>query len=325
MFDGVALSKYLGVVGMLIGAGLGLPIPEEIPIVTAGAFVGHDAYDLTAPDLYAAVGGGPMVLHAPAPGGTRWWIMLPLCIVAVVFSDSLLYFAGRWFGPWILARKWVQKKILTPEKRAKIEANFEKRGVMILLAARFTPGIRTPVFLMAGVLRMPVLRFVLADGLYAIPGVNLLFWLAYWFTDQFVEAVKAVERHKPMAVVAVLAAVGGVILYKVLVGRTASTGDPDEIPAPLKRVGAVTYAVEQTIERTVEKTGEAAAFVFDKMTHPFGHQGKDLTPRPPLQSGEGEMGPPSVSEGVASEASRGRSEREPPPLPESGRGQHAGG
>lgn len=272
MFDGVSLSKYIGVVAALIGAGMGLPIPEEIPIVTAGAIVGHDSQSM----IDARVEAKPV-----PPGMTHWWIMLPVLIVAVVVSDSILYFAGRWFGPWLLSRKWVQKKILTPEKRTKIEANFEKRGVMILMGARFTPGIRTPVFIMAGVLRMPAYRFLLADALYAIPGVNLLFWLSYWFTDQFVEAIKAVERHKPLVIVAVLAAIGGALLYKLLVGRKVSTGDPDEIPSLVKPVGAVTHAVERTLEKTVERTGSAAAFMFDKVTHPFGH-----TAPPPIPPGD---------------------------------------
>ena len=41
------------------------------------------------------------------------------------------------------------------------------------------PGIRTPVFLSAGIVRLPFRKFLLADVLYAIPGVNLIFWLAY--------------------------------------------------------------------------------------------------------------------------------------------------
>jgi len=46
------------------------------------------------------------------------------------------------------------------------------------------PGIRTPIFIIAGMLRVPLGRFLIADGLYAIPGVNILFWLAYLLTDQ---------------------------------------------------------------------------------------------------------------------------------------------
>jgi membrane protein DedA with SNARE-associated domain len=268
MLDGAALIKYAGIVSALIGAGMGLPMPEEIPIVTAGAFVGHDSQAM----IDARNAGLPV-----PPGMTHWWIMLPVIIVAVVLSDSILFFAGRWFGPWLLSRNWVQKRLLSPEKRAKIEANFEKRGVMILLGARFTPGIRTPIFMMAGLLRMPIHRFLMADALYAIPGVNLLFWLAYWFTDQFVQAITAAERHKPLVMMAILAAVGGVLLYKMLIGRKVSTGDPDDIHSLVKPVGAVTYAVEQGIEKTMERTGSAAAFMFDKMTHPFGHAEKSGT------------------------------------------------
>ena len=51
-----------------------------------------------------------------------------------------------------------------PEKRAEIEKNFHDRGIMVLLGARLLPGIRTPIFIMAGVLRVPFGRFLLADA-----------------------------------------------------------------------------------------------------------------------------------------------------------------
>ncbi len=287
MFDGIAISKYGGVFAALILAGFGFPMPEEIPIVTGGAMVGHDAQELKYHEEVAgAVGGGPIAYLAPAPTGVaRWWIMLPLCIVGVVLSDCVLYFAGRLWGARLLKSKWVQKRVLPPDKQAKIEANFAKNGILILLGARLTPGIRTPVFLMAGILRMPVSRFLLADALYAVPGVNLLFWLSYWFTDQFVEAIKAVDRHRPMAVAVILAAVGGVIVYKLLVNRTLSTGDVEEIPRFVKPVGAVTHAFEQTIEKAVT----TAAKVVDVVTHPLGHGPK---PPPPDAKAEEKPSPP---------------------------------
>jgi membrane protein DedA with SNARE-associated domain len=202
--------------------------------------------------------------------------MLPACIVAVVLGDCVLYSFGRIGGRRLLQVGWVQRRILPPEKQVKIEENFAKNGILILLGARLTPGIRTPVFVMAGVLKMPLSRFLLADGLYAIPGVNLLFWIAYLFTDQFVAAVQAAERHKPMVAVAVLAAVGGVVLYKMLANRTLSTGDVEEIPPYVKPVGKVTHAVEQAVEKAVGKTvqvsAKAAAVVVDKVTHPLGHK-----------------------------------------------------
>ena len=271
MLEGAALWKYASILGSLLIAGFGAPIPEEIPIVTAGALVGHDSTEEHEPELLGAIAGAPASYLTPTPPGlTKWYIMLPVCIFGVVLGDCIIFFAGRWFGPWILSRTWIQKRLLTPEKRAKIEANFEKRGVMILLGARLTPGIRTPVFLMAGVLRMPVSRFLLADALYAIPGVNLLFWLAYWFTDQFVETIKAVDKHRPLAIMLALTVICTVVLYKVFAHRKVSTGNVDEIPSYIKPVGAVVNTIEHAVEMTVGKTVGGAAYVLEKVKHPLG-------------------------------------------------------
>jgi len=289
MFDSVTLAKYGTVLGTLIIAGFGAPIPEELPIVGAGALVGHDAQELAYHDEIAgSVGGGPVAYiesQNTPPHLTRWWIMLPICMVGVVFGDCTIYWVGRLWGARLLKSGWVQRRILPPEKRAKIEENFHKNGILILLAARLTPGIRTPVFLMAGVLRMRFPRFLLADCLYAIPGVNLLFWLSYWFTDQFKSAVESVDKHRPMAIAVVLAAIGGVILYKVLANRKLSTGDPTEIPTIVKPVGAVAHAVERGIEKTAFAGAAATMVVVDKVTHPFGHNHPEKptepTPTPP--------------------------------------------
>ncbi len=320
-FDSVTLWKYGGIIGTLILSGFGLPVPEEIPIVTAGAMVGNDAQDVAEyrrlsdafddfaglADPFGALAGGSVEVFRPVQPErpahlTRWWIMLPACIVAAVLGDCVLYSFGRIGGRRLLKVGWVQRRVLPPEKQVKIEENFAKNGILILLGARFTPGIRTPVFVMAGVLKMPLSRFLLADGLYAIPGVNLLFWLAYLFTDQFKAAVEAAEKHKPMVAVAVLAAVGGVVLYKMLANRKLSTGDVEEIPPYVKPVGKVAQAVEQAVEKAVGKTvqvsAKAAAAVVDKVTHPLGHKPPTPQEAPPAEpSANGQPAEPSAPAG----------------------------
>jgi len=284
MFDGVAISKYFGVSATIILSGFGAPIPEEIPVVTAGAMVGHDAQAAVPDLLNGAIGGGYALFITPQPAAAiRWWIMLPLIIVSVVVGDLALFMIGRIWGSRLLRSSWVQRRILPPDKQAKIEENFHRNGIMILLGARLTPGIRTPVFLMAGILRMPIQRFLLADTLYAIPGVNLLFWLSYWFTDQFVEAVEAVDRHRPMVVLAVLSAIIGVLLWKFATSRRLSTGDVRDIPTLVKPVGVVTHAIEQTIEKGMAKTMDATNVVIHKVTHPRASE-------PPSESGKPKAG-----------------------------------
>jgi len=299
MFDSVTLWKYGTVLATLLIAGFGAPIPEELPIVGAGALVGHDAQELAYHDEIAgSVGGGPVAYlesQKTPPHLTRWWIMLPVCMFGVVAGDCSIYWIGRLWGTKLLASAWVQRRLLPPEQRQKIEENFHKNGILILLGARLTPGIRTPVFMMAGVLQMKFRRFLLADCLYAIPGVNLLFWLSYWFTDQFKSAVESVDKHRPIAIAIVLALAGAVILYKVLKNRTKiATGDPSEIPGYAKPVGVVTHAVEQTIEKTAAVTAAAAMVVVDKVTHPLGHHPTVKTSETPVLPPKAPTSPPEV-------------------------------
>src|SRR5262249_29033446 len=168
VLDTSDLYSYGGVFAALVAAGVGFPMPEEVPIVTAGALAGHAWQD---------------------PGSSiRWWVFLPLCILGVVISDGLLYLVGRTFGLRVLTFPFVAR-ILPRERLERIQANFQKHGVLILLFARILPGIRSPIFLTAGIMKLSWKRFLLADGIYALPGVSLLFFLAFWFTDQFRDLV----------------------------------------------------------------------------------------------------------------------------------------
>src|SRR2546425_8361740 len=67
---------YLGVFLMLFGAGLGLPIPEEAPVLAAGALAHEDV--------------------------VRWWIALPVCILGVLSGDVVLYWIGHHWGEVVL-------------------------------------------------------------------------------------------------------------------------------------------------------------------------------------------------------------------------------
>jgi membrane protein DedA with SNARE-associated domain len=254
VFDKAALLVYAGVFSALIACGLGFPIPEEVPIVTGGALAGHAAEDpppdVSLPKAVAAfsatpLGGFPTIPLAEAavpelavrqPRASvlvYWWIMLPLCILGVVIGDGLLYTIGRYSGPQLLDAAWI-KRLVSTERRQRIEDNFRKYGVWVLLFARFLPTIRGPIFITAGIMRLSLLRFLLADGIYAIPGVSLLFFLAFWFGDQFRDLVDRIEGRvhtaRPILVLLLLVAVALYLVYHFL-RHPVATGDPrEEIP-----------------------------------------------------------------------------------------------
>ena len=216
---------YLGIFLALLLAGFGFPIPEELPVITAGVLVGHAETDL------------------------KWYIMLPVVIAGVVIGDAVLYTIGRLWGHKFLDIGWVQRHFVPPGKRAEIEKNFADRGIMILLGARLLPGIRAPIFIIAGTLRVPLGRFLLADALYAIPLVNVLFWSSYLLTDRMLELFYQLNEYKPLIMSHLLAGVVGALVYKYVFARHVSTGDPPHVPQIIaKPAGAIGHAIESAVE-----------------------------------------------------------------------------
>lgn len=212
--DAKGVWTYFAVFGSLIAAGFGAPIPEELPVITGGALAGHAANQVPREHPH-------------------WWILWPVCIAGVVIADGILYCLGRFGGRRLLNAGWVRRHLLPPKKREEIESNFHKYGVRILLGARFLPGIRAPIFVMSGVLHMPFSRFLFADLIYAIPGVTLLFFVSFWFTDSFVAIFHAVEGQvnviRNLIVLLIIAAGAGYFIYAYK-RRSIATGDPHEVP-----------------------------------------------------------------------------------------------
>lgn len=235
---------YVGIFAAIILTGFGLPMPEELPVLFSGVLCGH------ADTLYPG-------MTELDPNRLRWWLMIPVVIVAIVVGDGLLYFVGRKWGHKLFENAWVKRRIIKPDTRATIEKNFQERGIVVLLTARLTPGIRTPVFLMAGHYRVPFAHFVLADALYAVPGVLVMFGLSYWLTDQVLVVFHKIEHYKQLVVYGVLSAVVGVVLYKLFFDRHVATGSQKDVPILAKPVEKVTEAVEHAVEKAAVKTYNA--------------------------------------------------------------------
>ena len=175
------------------------------------------------------------------------------------------------------------RRLLSPERFQKIEKNFHDYGIRILLIARIMPGIRTPVFLSAGIVRLPFRKFLLADVLYAIPGVNLIFWLAYVLTDQFLKLLDTVRDYEKLAVVAILSFIAGFITA-TFVRRPVATGSPEELPVLGKPV--VTIANPQVPE---SKVGDTA--IMDGRAHPHRLSANGPPGAPRAQGGGARPGP----------------------------------
>lgn len=141
---------YGFIVCFMLASSFGLPVPEELVLISAG-LVAHMAL---MPDKYP-----------PPYPGAEGVNVVTLCIVsfvAVLFSDCLVYFIGKFFGGRIIKTKFFQKQV-AGDGFNKINTFFQKYGGWACGIFRFTPGLRFPGHLSCGLLGIPVWKFLLID------------------------------------------------------------------------------------------------------------------------------------------------------------------
>jgi len=88
------------------------------------------------------------------------WPMLLAAFLGAVFGDGLSFWLGHKYHREILAR-WPLNRY--PALIARSETFFDSHGGKSIFLARFTPGVRAFVPLVAGMLRMPSRRFYAAN------------------------------------------------------------------------------------------------------------------------------------------------------------------
>lgn len=141
---------YLAIVSMMFLSAFGLPLPEEVTLLSAG--------------LLAFMGSHPH-LFPPPYEGAPFVQPIPAAIVAslsVFGADFLVYSIGRRWGRRVLNHPRMQKA-MSPELILKAEQFTRRYGMLATGIFRFTPGLRFPGHLLCGTLRLAPWKFALVD------------------------------------------------------------------------------------------------------------------------------------------------------------------
>ena len=138
---------YAKLAGLLLLCGLGLPIPEDISLITAG-YLAHL---------------GKVEVHT----------VFLVCFAAVLGGDSIAFMMGRLFGTRMLASR-LGHRYFNPKRQRRVRAYFRRYGSKVVFIARFLPGLRFSIFLSAGMLHVAPSTFIVYDSLAALLSVPLL-------------------------------------------------------------------------------------------------------------------------------------------------------
>lgn len=146
---------YAAILGVLLAAGAGVPLPEELTLITTGVLA-HEG-----------------VLRLP--------IAVSVAYVGVVAGDAIAFGLGRRHGERVLSSRFL-RRVLTPERRARVDAHFARHAFLTVAVARHLGGVRAAIFALAGAHGVRLRTFLLADALSAMLSVPLVVCAAYLFS-----------------------------------------------------------------------------------------------------------------------------------------------
>jgi membrane protein DedA with SNARE-associated domain len=167
---------YLGLFAILVLGGMGLPVPEDVPLLAAGALIHHG--DLNGP------------------------VAAMVALFGVVLADSVVFTVGRWAGHFTAKRpRWLP---LSESHLHRVQSLLTRYGVWMIVVARFVPGTRLGTYWCAGAMGMEYRNFLMGDGLAALVSVPVWLFVGYLgasHLDQILRGLGRVEHFITTALI----------------------------------------------------------------------------------------------------------------------------
>lgn len=145
---------YPALFGVLLLCGVGLPVPEDIPLIAAGILVEKGQFNLAIASLCAWCG--------------------------IIGGDLILYTLGRKFGADIVNIPIIGSHI-NARRMERMDHWFNRYGVWVVAFGRLIAGIRGAMCVVAGTTHFKLWKFVLVDGLAALVSGGIFVFIGYKF------------------------------------------------------------------------------------------------------------------------------------------------
>ncbi|MBI5864221.1 MAG: DedA family protein [Planctomycetes bacterium] len=149
---------YPALLLIFIIASLGIPIPEDIPLIAAG------------------------VILKTSPHVATWPGAIAVSLLGIMSGDMILYNLGRRWGPNVFSHRSVAW-LITPKRMTIMTERFHEYGTWACFFGRFMVGVRAMMCLTAGVTRFPFWKFFIADFCGALLSVPFFIGLGYFFAN----------------------------------------------------------------------------------------------------------------------------------------------
>jgi membrane protein DedA with SNARE-associated domain len=184
---------YFMLFALLFCCGLGLPLPEDIPLLLGGYFI--------------ALG----KMHIVTVAIVAW--------CGIIGGDCVLYWLARKYGMNITKVRMIGTHV-TKERILWAEQKFERHGVWVVAVCRMIAGVRGAMVIAAGVLRFNFAKFIIADGAAAVVSGGIFVYLGYFAgivfgsVDEMRAKIKDYEGYVVLGFIVVVILIGLYIWWR---------------------------------------------------------------------------------------------------------------
>jgi len=189
MMTWVPQFPYPGIFLLLVLGTLGLPFPEDAVLILTGFLAARGLID-----------------KVPA-----FLIIYP----TLLMTDFSLYWAGKKYGRKIAEHKRF-RKLLSPGRLQKLEGQFRTWGALVIFFGRQLPGLRAQIFLVAGAVRCPRMKFFLADAASALITIVLIAGIGYTGAERLAIWKDTLSSIGPFLSLGLIAVLAIIVFFKHL-------------------------------------------------------------------------------------------------------------
>ena len=200
VLDVIEAAGYPGVASLVALEIVFPPLPSEAVLLLGGFLAGEGR--LSLPGVIAAATTGSLIGALVLYGLGAW------------LGDARVRHLVRRYGRWLFVKE---------EDLDRAEGWFERHGYKAVLLGRVVPIVRSLVSVPAGVIRMPLGRFLAYTTLGSVVWNGLSIGLGWWFGERW-ELVAGYTRYLEYAVVVAAVAAATWFVWHRLLRRGASIG-----------------------------------------------------------------------------------------------------
>lgn len=177
---------YYLIFGLVMLGNMGVPVPEESPVIIAGV--------------------------ASQRGWLDYKIAFVVCVFSAILGDNIGYMIGRKGGRTLIL-KYGQYIGITDEKLRHFEGFFQRYGDKTVFVARFIAGLRWVAGPLSGAAHMPFKRFLFFNSFGAIVWVTIMTQLGYHFSKNLPYLLELLSKVN--SIIVIIAVVIIAIVYFV--------------------------------------------------------------------------------------------------------------